>query len=94
MNIWYQILQGLITLITNFLMWALPNPVAALDFASPVLQGFGVFLKLFYLFGSAFNLFWVGVFFLMMLIFAGIKIVMKLVATISGLIKTILIFFA
>lgn len=92
MNIWTWLLQALITLITNVLMVILPNPIAALDFASPVLQGFGVFLKLFYLFGSAFNLLWPGLFFLSMLTFAGIKILIKTLVFISGIIKAILFF--
>lgn len=62
-----------------------PNANTAYNFQQPLIQGVQVFFKLFWLFGSTFNLFWPGLYFLSMLITATIKILIRLFYFITNL---------
>ena len=79
MNIWNWILNAVLSIVTNIILFLFPNAISAIDFATPLMAGFVVFLKLSYLFFSTFNLFWFGLYLLFVMFFSVVKIVLRII---------------
>lgn len=73
MNIWDWIIGALLIPLTK-MADGLPHLAEMVNFATPIKEGFLVFLKLSYLFFSVFNLWWFGLWLSITLFFALLKI--------------------
>ena len=77
MNIWNWILEGILSIVTNVILFLFPNAISAVDFGTPIMGGFIVFLKLSFLFFSTFNLWYFGLYLLFVMFFSLVKIVLR-----------------
>jgi hypothetical protein len=88
-NIWYYLLALALASLETFIFGSLPNATNAINFATPMVQGFVIFCELAYTFFSVFNLLLFGAYLGFLLVVSLLKIIMGVVNFIKELLPLI-----
>lgn len=89
-NIWYYLLAVMLTGLETAIFGSLPNATNAINFATPMVQGFIIFCELSFTYFSVFNLWIFGMYLGFWIVISLLKIVLAIVNFIKGLLPVIL----